>query len=148
MNYYNFKNIHIGKDIHNRVIEIGIEMIRICNFFKCSEDEIIKMYDQKSLNSDILIKWSKLLDYDFFRIYSHHLILYSPHSAEFTKNKQLVKSKLPEFKKSLYTREIIQFVIEMINTGKKTRQEVIKEYRIPKTTLYKWLQKYNNEQEQ
>lgn len=77
----NFKNIHIGKMIEKRVAESGIVASRICNFMKCKEDEICKMYKNKSLDTDILLKWSKILEYDFFRIYSQHLILYAPISA-------------------------------------------------------------------
>jgi hypothetical protein len=28
------------------------------------------MYEQQDLSTDILLKWSKLLEYDFFRLYS------------------------------------------------------------------------------
>lgn len=69
----NFKNIHIGKMIEQAVAESGIELSRICNFMNCSEVEIIKMYEAKSFDSELLLKWSKLLEYDFFRIYSQHL---------------------------------------------------------------------------
>ena len=33
-------------------------------------------------------KWSKILEYDFFRIYSQHLILYAPPSANENKSKK------------------------------------------------------------
>ena len=60
-----FKEIHIGQMIEKRVAESGIEISRICNFLKCSEEEIQKMYQTKSLDTEILLKWSKLLEYDF-----------------------------------------------------------------------------------
>ena len=66
----NFKNIHIGQMIEKRVTESGIEISRICNFFKCNEEDINQMYLQENLSTDVLLKWSKLLEYDFFRIYS------------------------------------------------------------------------------
>ncbi|MBL1219367.1 transposase [Chryseobacterium sp. L7] len=135
-----FKNIHIGGMIQKRVLESGIEILRICKFLKCSEDEINIMYTSKSLDSELILRWSKLLEYDFFRIYTQHLILYAPVLVRETEVKQ--KSELPRFRKNIYTKEIIDFILSQIENGEKTRAQVIEEYRIPKTTLYKWLGKY------
>ena len=118
-------------------------MSRICNFFNCTEDEVIEMYQQENLPTDILLKWSKLLEYDFFRIYSQHLILYAPTSAK-AENTKKQKPVLPRFRKNIYTKEIIDFVLEQINTKKMTKTEVMERYGIPKTTLYKWISKYRN----
>ena len=41
---YNVKKIHIGKLIHQKVNEKGIDMYRIEKFLKCSEEEIFSMY--------------------------------------------------------------------------------------------------------
>ena len=108
----NFKNIHIGQMIEKRVTESGIEISRICNFFKFSEEELKAAYSQRSLDTELLLKWSKLLDYDFFRIYTQHLILYAPLSAVDEKTKVKKKSSLPQFRKNIYTKEIINFVLE------------------------------------
>ena len=88
----NYKEIHIGQMMEKRVTESGIEISRICNFMKCSKEEIEKMYTQENLSTDILLKWSKLLDYDFFRVYTQHLILYAPLSA--VDEKQKLKKNL------------------------------------------------------
>lgn len=48
---------------------------------------------------------------------------------------------MPHFRKNIYTKEVINFMLEMIETGKKTKSQVISEYNIPKTTLYKWIEK-------
>ena len=84
----NYKEIHIGQMIERRVAESGTEMPRLCNFMKCTEKEISEMYKAKSLDTDVLLKWSKLLEYDFFRMYSQHLILYAPPSANENKSKK------------------------------------------------------------
>ncbi|SFN40765.1 Helix-turn-helix domain of resolvase [Chryseobacterium oleae] len=100
------------------------------------------MYSQTSLDCDTLLKWCKLLNYDFFRLYSQHLILYSPTDL-LRKNKiKTQKTNLPQFRKSLYTIEIIEFVLGLLESGEKSRQQIIQEYNIPKTTLYKWINKY------
>ena len=136
----NFKSIHIGILINKAVTESGIEMSRICNFFNCTEDEVIEMYQQENLPTDILLKWCKLLEYDFFRIYSQHLILYAPVKSE---NPNREKSLLPQFRKNIYTREIIDFILERIQTNEMSKNEVIERYGIPKTTLYKRISKYS-----
>ena len=117
-------------------------MSRICNFFKCKEKEVTEMYQAKSLDTEILLKWSKLLEYDFFRIYTQHLILYAPPVKQ-EENENNEKSSLPQFRKNIYTKEIIDFILEQISNGKMTKNEVIERYRIPKTTLYKWISKYS-----
>ena len=137
----NFKSIHIGILINKAVTESGIEMSRICNFFNCTEDEVIEMYQQENLPTDILLKWSKLLEYDFFRIYSQHLIFYCPPSKADNIQKKSNK-QLPQFRKNIYTKEVIDFIIEQITTGEMSMKEVLEKYNIPKTTLYKWLSKY------
>ena len=138
-----FKDIHIGQMIEKIVAESGIEISRHCNFMKFTEEEITKTYNEENLPTDVLLKWSKILEYEFFRIYSQHLILYAPPSANENKSKkENQKSTVPQFRKNIYTNEIIDFILEQVNTGKMTKNEVINRYRIPKTTLYKWISKY------
>jgi len=139
----NFKDIHIGKLIQIKVEESEIDISRICNFFKCSIEEVKDMFQLTTMDANDILKWSKLLDYDFFRIYSHHLILYSPQKKQSNNNPNKNKSKLPEFRKRIYSKEIIDFILAMIKDGKKTKLQIIEEYGIPKTTLYKWIDKYS-----
>lgn len=140
----NFKDIHIGSLIYHRAIEYKIDGNRISKFLNCTEDDITKMYSAKSLDTEILLKWSKLLKYDFFRIYTQHLILYAPlgniNNTSFQKNE---KSSVPVFRKNIYTKEMISFILEQIALGKKNRLQIIEHYRIPKTTLYQWIKKYD-----
>ncbi|CAM3357495.1 hypothetical protein [Empedobacter stercoris] len=59
--------------------ELDIDTSRIIAFFKTyTEEEIKAQFKSKSILTDDLLKWSKLLEYDFFRIYSQHIILFSP----------------------------------------------------------------------
>jgi len=134
-----YKEIHIGQFIKERVDEKEITMERICNFLHKDEDFIDSIYQSKSVDTDLLLRWSKLLEYDFFRLYSSHLILYAPPSAV---NKNPNKSeKIPYFRKNIYTQEIKEFIIKRILSGEMTQSEVIREYSIPKSTLHRWLQK-------
>lgn len=137
-----YKEIHIGKFIKERVDESEITVERICKFLDRDEDAVEHMYEKKSIDSDLLLRWSKLLEYDFFRLYSSHLILYAPPSAV---NKNQQKSdKIPYFRKNIYTQEIKEFIMKRILSGEMTQSEVIKEYSIPKSTLHRWLQKSDN----
>lgn len=135
-----FKTIHIGSLLKMRMKELNIEMSRACKFFKCTEPEIEAAYQSSSLDSETLLKWSKLLEYDYFRLYSQHLILYAPQGNSFLNKKN---TQLPQFRKSIYTIELIYFIIDMVNTGEKTKKQITDEYKIPKATLHKWLVKYS-----
>lgn len=134
----NFKNIHIGTLINHRITESGIEMSRICKLLNYTPNEVAQIFQQEHIESGVLLKLSKLLQYDFFRIYSQHLILYAPIAAE----NQTSLSSLPNFRKNIYTKELIDFILELVKTEQKTKQQIIEEYKIPKTTLYKWISKY------
>lgn len=144
------KNIHIGSIIHQGVMESKMETSRICNFLNCSEEEIKQMYEAKSLDTETVLRWSKLLEYDFFRIYTQHLILYAPPgktNCNINKSNEK-RSSLPQFKKNVYTKELIDFILERISKGEMTTLQVISEYKIPKTTLHKWIDKYGTLQNQ
>lgn len=140
----NFKEIHMGNLIYQYVTESGIELSRICKFLKCTEEEIKKMYASDSLDTKVLLRWSKLLGYDFFRLYSQHLILYAPQMGINYNQSKAGKTKLslPQFRKNIYTRELIDFILEQITAGEMTKLQVMEQYHIPKTTLYKWMNKY------
>lgn len=137
----NFKEIHLGKLLQKKVEEENIGTARICHYFKTSEKEIDEMYKSISLDINIVLKWSKLLKYDFFRLYSHHLLLYAPKGSKKLNSK---KSSLPSFRKNIYTREIIEFILDEIKNEGKTKKEIMTKYNIPKTTLFKWIQKYQD----
>lgn len=129
--------------IRERVTESGIEISRICNFLKSSEEDIFEMYQAKSLDTEVLLRWSKLLEYDFFRIYTQHLILYAPASAdEKAKQQKSGKTNLPQFRKNIYTKEVIDFILELVESKEMSKNKITERYRIPKTTLYKWIEKY------
>lgn len=140
----NFKNIHIGKLIKLRVEECSVSIERAAAFLKVDEDKICQMYKEKSLDCEILLRWSKLLKYDFFRIYSQHLILYSPQNK--TKKKAKQETKLPVFKKNIYTQEVINYLIELLDRGEKDIRQIQEDYNIPSTTILRWRDKYGKKE--
>ncbi|PRB06774.1 transposase [Chryseobacterium sp. MYb7] len=135
----NIKNIHIGSLIRSKVEEHQISIERICRFFESTEEDVEKMYRAKSMDTEILLKWCKLLKFDFFRFYTGHLILYSPQSR--IDNVFRKKENTLVFRKSIYTQEVKDFILEKIKTGVMTANDVVERYKIPKTTLYKWMKK-------
>lgn len=137
------KNIHIGSFIKQAIIEKEIELDRICKFMNCSDKEIEEMYNSEDLPAGVLLRWSKLTEYDFFRLYSQYLLLYTSNPAA-AKDRKKSDSKLPKFRKSMYSNEIIMFVVEMIESKEMTIPQVIKKYNIGRTTVYKWMAKYSN----
>ncbi|GAB0157163.1 hypothetical protein CHRYSEOSP005_24330 [Chryseobacterium sp. Alg-005] len=137
----NLKDIHIGHLIKVRFEEVEMSLERACKFLKCHEKDIVKMYGSSSIDTDILLRWSKLLEYDFFRLYSGHLILYSPPAAPEKKNQKKIKQSLPVFRKNIYTQEIKDFIIGKVKNGHMTVPEAMNAYNIPKTTIYKWMKK-------
>lgn len=139
-----YKNIHIGQLILRLVTEKEIDDDRIVKFLKVPSSKIKEMYQSKDLGTEMLLLWSKLLEYDFFRIYSQHLLLYAPPASLNYKKKDTV-SKLPQFRKNVYTTEIINFIVELYHNKEMTQKEIMDQYNIPKTTLYKWIKKHNKE---
>lgn len=140
-----FKNIHIGSIVEIKWKDMKIPMEKTCDFLNCSEDEIHKMFVSIGIESELLLRWSQLLQYDFFRIYSQHMILYAPQgSIHYISKSNSKKIISPQFRKNLYTKEVIRFIVDLVDRGAKSKQKVIDEYRIPKTTLYKWIDKYGN----
>jgi len=138
----NYREIHIGSMIQKLVKELGIESSRICNFLNIAESEIDLMYKSKTQDTETLLKWSKLLEYDFFRVYTQHLILYSPQNSKGSPDSISKKTSLPSFRKNIYTKEVVDFIMEKIKSGEMTKIQVMERYKIPKTTLYKWILKY------
>jgi hypothetical protein len=52
--------------IEERWSEKNINIVRTCNFLKVTELEIKEMFLLPDMNSQMLLRWSKLLEYDFF----------------------------------------------------------------------------------
>lgn len=137
-----FKDIHIGNCLKKQVKEQEISIDRICKYFRMHEEEIIRMYSQKSLDTAILLKWCKLAEYDFFRLYVTHLLLYD--GISHTKRNKETKKVNGHiiFRKNIYTKEIKEFLVSLVSTNQKSVSEIMEEYNIPRTTIYKWLRKH------
>jgi hypothetical protein len=141
----NFKNINIGSFIRTRVEECGLDPSKLRELLGISGEEIEKVYETGIMSMESLMQWSELLEYDFFRIYTEHLILHAPQSNVNYAVVKKKKVKRPVLRKNIYTKEIIDFIIELIETGRKTEMEIVEDYEIPKSTLYKWIFKFKKQ---
>jgi predicted transcriptional regulator len=136
--------IHIGDLIRRKLEESGMDKTVFANRIKKSYPTTLNIFKKSSIKTDDLLKISKVLKYDFFRIYSADIQLTCPKA---TNNVRIGSSKntdttaLPRFKKNLYTTEFIDTLVKDINEGKMTRYEAMKKYELPKTTLYRWCRK-------
>ena len=135
------KEINIGEMLQVRIQELEIDNNRIAKFLKCTVKDIEEDLKSPTVDAARLLDYSKVLQYDFFRIYTQHLIFYSPNSGTDITHRNK-SSSLPVFRKNLYSKKIIDFILEQLDKKEKTVTQIIEEYRIPKTTLYKWKKKY------
>jgi hypothetical protein len=143
-----YKKIHIGSMITMRLEELGMNCQQFSRRMKIEEDDCSRLLSQQEITTGTLLKISKILKYDFFRLYSMNLLLYAPPSMGLvnTSKKKVpgnpTVAAMPVFYKNTYTREVIQFILHEIGSGAKTPSGILSEYNIPKTTLYRWLKKY------
>ena len=60
------KDIHIGRRIRTKLKEQGRTTIWLANQIPCTPNHLYKVYDKPSINTDLLKRISKILDYNFF----------------------------------------------------------------------------------
>jgi hypothetical protein len=139
-----------------RNISIGLIITRIMEEKEFSVDELRlklgittsslnELLSSNSIDTILLLKISKALRYDFFRLYSSHLMLHYGISSSVSRTKSKVDIEGVQIRKNVYTKELIFHLIKKVRTNKMSIKDVILKYGIPKTTFYKWLQKYPNE---
>jgi hypothetical protein len=141
------RNIHIGELIGKVMKEKNIPLKVAVYKMKLSTKTVNKQLSSSSIEAIDLLKWSKILRYDFFRLYSCHLMLHHGISNALVKNQGAVKIEGIHIRKNVYTKELIYFLISKVRKQEMSAMQVVKKYGIPKTTFYKWLQKYNIEDE-
>ena len=142
-----FRQIHIGKLIQSRMEVMGLSIRSLAHKTGIQERMLYKLLQQESLESNLLLQLSKSLNYDFFRIYTHHLLLYSrPNNGIKTSrgtNGWKTSQELPEVRKVAYSPEIISHIVYLIGKKRLGKKEAIEKYGIPKTTLYRWCRLFN-----
>jgi hypothetical protein len=136
------REIHIGNIINYVIDEKGLSINELRSRIGVSTRMINQMLSSASIDTQSLLKWSKVLKYDFFRLYSSHLMLHHGISNTLTKKTENIEVEGIHIRKNVYTKELIQFIVNKVRNKEMTTRQVISQYGIPKTTFYKWLQKY------
>ena len=62
--------MHIGNLIRLKVKEQKKTSVWLAQSLSCSRTNVFKLYDKKSVDTDGLIRISKILVFDFFSLYS------------------------------------------------------------------------------
>ena len=144
-----YKRLHIGKLISARMTEMGWDSKMLAEKLEFPESEITKLLEEEDLPMLTVLRLSKLLKYDFFRLYSTHLLLYCSKDKLFGNHRfheeNTPQQRLPRFRKNVYTPEVISFILKELVSENRNPSEVSKKYNIPKTTLYRWYTKYIHE---
>lgn len=141
-----YKNISIGSLIEERIKELDIDMERLLKFVGISNEQLQRIISDNNVDADTLLRFCKILEYDFFRLYSQHLILFSPVSKKNIQGNNENSQILPTVRKQLYTKEIIMFILKRYESKSMSVQQIITDYNIPKTTLYRWINKYSKDE--
>ena len=63
-------DMHIGKIIRQKVKEQNKTSVWLAEQLSYSRTNVYKLYDKKSIDTDVLFRISAILDFDFFSLYS------------------------------------------------------------------------------
>ena len=65
--------MHIGDLIRRKVAEKGISVVSFAEQLSCTRINVYKMFNRQSLDTELLLRVSKVLEFDFFSCYSERL---------------------------------------------------------------------------
>ncbi len=65
----NIRNVHIGKIIKAKLKEQGRTSAWLAHQIPCTPNHLYKIYSKPNINTEMLVRISNLLEYNFFREY-------------------------------------------------------------------------------
>ncbi|MBO5250274.1 MAG: helix-turn-helix transcriptional regulator [Muribaculaceae bacterium] len=65
--------MYIGQIIKTVIKEKGISIVSLAKDLSYTRANIYKILDKKSIDTDVLLKISIILEYDFFELYQHEI---------------------------------------------------------------------------
>lgn len=68
--------IHIGKLIRQKMEERHLTVVWLASHLSCTRTNVYKMFERYSVDTEVLMKLSIVLDFDFFSLYSDELVEY------------------------------------------------------------------------
>lgn len=66
-------NIHVGQEIRRRLEEKEHTVVWLAQQLSCSRTNMYKIFEKPHIDSEMLLRISIVLDYDFFAIISNQL---------------------------------------------------------------------------
>lgn len=66
--------VEIGKEIEIRLKQRSLPVSWLADEISCSRANVYKILKKKSIDTDLLVRISKAMDFDFFSIYSVSLL--------------------------------------------------------------------------
>ncbi|MDO4818995.1 MAG: hypothetical protein Q3994_01295 [Prevotella sp.] len=66
-----FINMHIGEQIHNVMMEQGRTTVWLARELGCARTVIYRIYERPSIDTELLLQISKLLNHNFFVYYDN-----------------------------------------------------------------------------
>ena len=65
--------MHIGQAIKNRLREMGKSVVSFSRELPCSRANVYLIFDKSAIDTELLMRISLLLDYDFFELYTREI---------------------------------------------------------------------------
>lgn len=66
-------SIHVGQEIRRRLEEKNCTVVWLAHQLSCSRTNMYKIFEKPHLDSEMLLRISVALDYDFFALLSNQL---------------------------------------------------------------------------
>ncbi|WP_366926729.1 helix-turn-helix domain-containing protein [uncultured Bacteroides sp.] len=67
--------MHIGQLIFQKMKERHISVVDLAKKMNCSRTNIYKIFEKESIDTQLLFRFSIILDFDFFNCYSREICL-------------------------------------------------------------------------
>ena len=65
--------MHIGNEIRCQLKKQGLTVTWLSTHIACSRANVYKIFDKSSIDTNLLLRISRALSYDFFSLYSDQL---------------------------------------------------------------------------
>ena len=65
--------IHIGQEIRKELGRQGKTSVWLAHELGCHRTNIYKIYEKSTIDTSVLVRISRILNYDFFRLYSEDM---------------------------------------------------------------------------
>lgn len=74
--------IHIGRLIKQKIEERNLTVVWLARHLSCSRTNIYKIFEKYSIDTEVLMKLSTILEFDFFSFYSDELVKHKKNRKE------------------------------------------------------------------